>query len=90
MRTDKDGFLYVTRNTGGQILRFSKEGKVVDTIKTSFEHTTNLELAGPDGTTLVVVGKNMAQKDGPPSEGRVNTIKVPVAGRAWSELQTKL
>ncbi|CAG8502599.1 7669_t:CDS:2 [Ambispora gerdemannii] len=57
MRTDIKGNLYVTRNGSGQVKKFSPTGKLLATYVLSFKAPTNLELGGPTGTDLFVVGK---------------------------------
>ncbi|KAG9292672.1 hypothetical protein G9A89_008258 [Geosiphon pyriformis] len=57
IRADIEGNLYVTRNGAGEVKKFSPKGVLLATIKLSFTNPTNLELGGPKGTDLFVVGK---------------------------------
>jgi gluconolactonase len=84
MRCDIDGFLYVTRNSAGKVARISPAGELVQSITVPFSGITNLELAGPEGKTLLMVG---ADPNSTTNTGRVAQFNVKSPGRAWSELQ---
>ncbi|KAI9225341.1 MAG: hypothetical protein DHS80DRAFT_20542 [Piptocephalis tieghemiana] len=88
MRLDVRGNLYVTRlgepsQGGGQVLMLSPEGKILERITVSFNNPTNLELGGPNGTTLVIVGACRDDSE----TGCVDTWEAPYPGQAWSRLQ---
>ncbi|KAI9599545.1 hypothetical protein BDF19DRAFT_429029 [Syncephalis fuscata] len=85
MRIDSAHNLYVTRNGGKKVVKISKDGKG-QTIETPFEKVTNLEMGGKDGKTLYVVGSCSSSK-GDGTTGCVAKASVPIAGRAWKELQ---
>ncbi|CAG8492115.1 1373_t:CDS:2 [Paraglomus occultum] len=87
MRTDKDGNLFVTRNGGGQVVKFSPTGKVLLKIKLSNKSVSNLEFGGKDGKTLFMVGAC----DADATKGCVDTFRNnPVEGRAFALLNKQL
>lgn len=59
VRTDMDGNLFLVRNgEPGEVVKVSPGGKVVKRIKLpGIIEPTNIELGGPHGTTLFIVGK---------------------------------
>ncbi|CAM6086988.1 unnamed protein product [Calypogeia fissa] len=87
MRTDVDGNLFVTRNGGGEVIKFAPDGEVLLRIQVpSSKSPTNLDLGGVDGTSLFVVGKCDAQ-DG---AGCVDVWHGnPVPGRAFRDLNSQ-
>jgi gluconolactonase len=59
VRTDMAGNLYLVRNgEPGEVVKVSPEGKIMTRIKLEgIIEPTNIELGGPHGTTLFIVGK---------------------------------
>ncbi|KAI8058229.1 hypothetical protein BDF22DRAFT_664555 [Syncephalis plumigaleata] len=87
MRFDKNGFLYVTRNGSGTVVKISP-GKTGESIKLPFQKPTNLEFGGSNGETLYVVGTST---DAKPEEkiGCVAKGDTGIIGRAANELRRK-
>jgi len=85
MRTDLAGNLFVTRNGGGQVVVFNPNAEVIGRIYLNFARPTNLELGGPQGRTLFVVGA--CEVEWPGINGCVDTIQLLTAGRSWYMLQ---
>jgi sugar lactone lactonase YvrE len=87
MRFDIKGNLYVVRHGGQHVTVLSPEGKIIKKIKLNFTYPTNLEFGGEEGKELYIVGR--CGIDTPDGEGKgcVDVIKVPHAGRAFTNLQ---
>jgi gluconolactonase len=86
IRTDKDGNLFVTRNGGGEVIKFSPNGEVLLRIQLpSTKNPTNLELGGTNGTSLFVLGECTAATD----KGCVDVWHGnSVSGRAFHDLNS--
>ncbi|KAL2652663.1 hypothetical protein R1flu_020791 [Riccia fluitans] len=86
IRCDKEGNLFVTKNgRQGEVVKISPKGELLLRIKLRgvFE-TTNLDFGGPDGKSLYISGKCVAN----PDLGCVDVwTDNPVPGRAWTEFQ---
>ncbi|KAL3691436.1 hypothetical protein R1sor_005087 [Riccia sorocarpa] len=65
IRCDKDGNLFVTKNgRQGEVVKISPSGKLLLRIKlTGVFETTNLDFGGPDGKSLFISGKCVANPD---------------------------
>ncbi|CAG8735265.1 28035_t:CDS:2, partial [Dentiscutata erythropus] len=58
MRCDMEGNLWVTRNGGGKVLKFSVDKELLLELNTEQTiHPANIEFGGKNGTTLFIVGK---------------------------------
>ncbi|KAJ6647302.1 Gluconolactonase [Pseudolycoriella hygida] len=82
MKTDVHGNLYVTRHGGSHVAIFASNGTLIGKIALTFPRPTNLELGGPKGTTLYIVGQ--CAREG---KGCVDQIEVSTPGRSWTILQ---
>ncbi|KAF8059126.1 gnl [Scenedesmus sp. PABB004] len=94
MRADRSGALYVTRHRGvpgapggGAVVVLSPGGAVVARLALPFSAPTNLELGGPRGTTLFVVGRCGVDTPWGTGSGCVVTFERATPGRAWTMLQ---
>ncbi|KAI8477414.1 MAG: hypothetical protein J3K34DRAFT_515754 [Monoraphidium minutum] len=91
MRLDTAGRLYVTRHLGSEVVALEAMGtnKVAARLKMPFWAPTNLELGGPKGTTLFVVGRCGRTPHGQ-GDGCVEAVEVGAPGAWWSALQQGL
>ncbi|KAJ3122102.1 hypothetical protein HK098_003124 [Nowakowskiella sp. JEL0407] len=90
MRFDTEGNLDVTRNGGGQVVVLDKNAQVVKKVllvATNFP--TNLEFAGRDGKTVVVVGRCPLTAIYLGGVGCVESFYVPYPGKAFTELSLR-
>jgi hypothetical protein len=87
MRLDTAGNLYVTRNEGKEVAVLSPAGTILRKIPLPFSAPTNLEFGGPDGKTLVVVGRCGVDTSYGSGLGCIAKFQVPNPGRYWSQLQ---
>ncbi|WIA38811.1 hypothetical protein OEZ86_002093 [Tetradesmus obliquus] len=87
MRTDTKGNLYVTRNEGQAVVKFSPSGKILKKFTLNFSAPTNLELGGPQGKTLYVVGRCGIGVPWGSGSGCVQQFSVEAPGRALTLLQ---
>ncbi|KAJ1943373.1 hypothetical protein FBU59_002931 [Linderina macrospora] len=87
MRADVDGNLYVARWGSGKVAKISPKGKLLAYFQLSnIKEVTNLELAGPKGKDLFVVGACVDD----PSKGCVERfVGNKSQGRAFANLQKK-
>lgn len=89
LRTDVDGFVYVTLNAAAMVLKINPDGSSADVIKLkTVANPSNLEIGGKDGKTLVIVGRC----SGDPENTMFNTacadqITVESEGRAIRNLR---
>jgi len=82
MKTDVQGNLFVARYGGRHVAILSPAGLLIGKIAVSFPNPTNIELGGPNGTTLFIVGQ--CSQEG---KGCVDQIDLVSPGRSWSHLQ---
>ena len=87
MRLDTAGNMYVTRNEGREVAVLSPTGTILRKIPLPFSAPTNLEFGGPDGKTLVVVGRCGIDKPYGAGMGCIAKFPVSNPGRYWSLLQ---
>ncbi|WIA18519.1 hypothetical protein OEZ85_009969 [Tetradesmus obliquus] len=87
MRTDTKGNLYVTRNEGQAVVKFSPSGKILKKFTLNFSAPTNLELGGPQGKTLYAVGRCGIGVPWGSGSGCVQLFSVEAPGRALTLLQ---
>ncbi|KAF6262320.1 hypothetical protein COO60DRAFT_1458642 [Scenedesmus sp. NREL 46B-D3] len=87
MRSDTKGNLYVTRHEGQAVVKFSPSGKTLKKFSLKFSAATNLELGGPQGKTLYVVGRCGVGVPWGAGAGCVQQFKVEAPGRALTLLQ---
>ncbi|CAO3566731.1 unnamed protein product [Mortierella alpina] len=93
MRLDSKGIMYSALYGHAAVLTWDtngRQGKKVELIHLpTIQSPTNLEMGGKDGRTLVVVG--ICKKQNPQEQDKacVDTIRVPNAGRAITDLRRK-
>jgi sugar lactone lactonase YvrE len=87
MRSDTKGNLYVTRNEGSAVVKFSPDGRILKKFPLNFWAPTNLELGGPKGKALFVVGRCGVGVPWGTGSGCVQQFPVEAAGRALTMLQ---
>jgi hypothetical protein len=87
MRTDVKGNLYVTRNEGQAVVKFSPSGKILKKLMLNFSAPTNLEFGGPQAKTLYVVGRCGVGVPWGSGSGCVQQFAVEASGRALTMLQ---
>jgi sugar lactone lactonase YvrE len=87
MRSDTQGNLYVTRNEGQAVVKFSPSGKILKKFTLKFWAPTNLELGGPQGKTMFVVGRCGVGVPWGQGSGCVQQFAVEAPGRAFNMLQ---
>jgi len=87
MRMDILGNLYVARNEGQAVVVIAPNSEIIKTYPLPFSAPTSIELGGPDGKTLVVVGRCGVGTAFGEGMGCVATFAVDAPGRAWAQLQ---
>ena len=88
MRMDILGNLYVARNEGQAVVVIAPSGIIIKTYPLPFWAPTNIELGGPNGKTLVVVGRCGVGTVFGEGMGCVTTFQVDAPGRAWAQLHS--
>ncbi|KAI8801687.1 hypothetical protein BJ742DRAFT_572300 [Cladochytrium replicatum] len=90
MRLDTAGNLFVVKNGGGEVAMISPSGQLLRKITLVLtDAPTNIEFAGTDGKTAIVVGrcpKGVAYQQG---NGCVEKFDVENAGLAWTQLNAR-
>lgn len=92
MRLDASGLLYVTRNGGGEVVVINPimTNKSVRRLPLPFGSPSNLEFGGPQGRTLLVVGRCGFGTPFGAGDGCVEAIGVDKPGLYWQNLQKGL
>jgi sugar lactone lactonase YvrE len=79
---DEDGCLWNARWGGGQVIRFTPDGRIDRTIELPVRQTSSCCFGGPDRRTLYVTSAYQEMKDlGPDSlDGSLFAVQLDVAG----------
>ena len=76
MKLDVEGCLWIAVHTRGELWRLSPSGEKIDAIRLPSKLVTNLTFGGTDMRTMYVT----CPEDWVNSDGKVYTVRVPVAG----------
>ncbi|RKP27853.1 hypothetical protein SYNPS1DRAFT_26511 [Syncephalis pseudoplumigaleata] len=87
MKLAQDGSLYVTRMSGSEIVVLSPEGKATAHIPTPFKRVADVNMGGPDGKTMYIVGPADSDDHNKPVDACLYKAPSAVAGREWTRLQ---
>jgi gluconolactonase len=78
MRCDVLGNLYIARHGKGEVAVLSKDGKIIQTIKTVGQKVSNICFGGKNGKTCYITMQDT---------GNLETFKAKNAGREWAMMK---
>ncbi|KAI9599542.1 hypothetical protein BDF19DRAFT_429023 [Syncephalis fuscata] len=86
IRIDAEGSLYVTRMGVGEIIKLSRDGKVISRIKT-LKKVADIEFGGPGARSMYAIGPCESKPNEFSTAGCVEKTSAPVSGLSWTQLQ---